>query len=141
MLKPGQYILILLGVLGLVMVRYFEQDLFYDPLMFFFQGDYRTQELPPIDAFAFGQSLILRFFLNMVFGLLLIKGWFQKISLAQFTILIGLVFFLVLAIALIFLLTYYQVGHYHQLFYVRRFLIHPIIILILLPAFYFYQPQ
>ncbi|KRO67481.1 MAG: hypothetical protein ABR84_07885 [Cryomorphaceae bacterium BACL21 MAG-121220-bin10] len=74
--RLARYLMVVIGVMGLVLVRYFETNLFYDPLDLFFQGDYLTRELPLIDPLFFWPSLIFRFLLNLIFGLMLLKGLF-----------------------------------------------------------------
>ncbi|MEJ6664154.1 MAG: exosortase F system-associated protein [Flavobacteriaceae bacterium] len=139
--RLARYLMVVIGVMGLVLVRYFETNLFYDPLDLFFQGDYLTRELPLIDPLFFWPSLIFRFLLNLIFGLMLLKGLFIDPQTIRFTWVLYLMFFAFLSLALFGLMAMYQAGYYHQLFYVRRFLIHPIILLILIPGFYFYKPK
>lgn len=139
--RLARYLMVVIGVMGLVLVRYFETNLFYDPLDLFFQGDYLTRELPLIDPLFFWTSLIFRFLLNLIFGLMLLKGLFIDPQTIRFTWVLYLMFFAFLSLALFGLMAMYQAGYYHQLFYVRRFLIHPIILLILIPGFYFYKPK
>jgi exosortase F-associated protein len=139
--RLARYLMVVIGVMGLVLVRYFETNLFYDPLDLFFQGDYLTRELPLIDPLFFWPSLIFRFLLNLIFGLMLLKGLFIDPQTIRFSWVLYLMFFAFLSLALFGLMAMYQAGYYHQLFYVRRFLIHPIILLILIPGFYFYKPK
>ena len=139
--RLARYLMVVIGVMGLVLVRYFETNLFYDPLDLFFQGDYLTRELPLIDPLFFWPSLIFRFLLNLIFGLMLLKGLFIDPHTIRFSWVLYLMFFAFLSLALFGLMAMYQAGYYHQLFYVRRFLIHPIILLILIPGFYFYKPK
>ena len=139
--RLARYLMVVIGVMGLVLVRYFETNLFYDPLDLFFQGDYLTRELPLIDPLFFWPSLIFRFLLNLIFGLMLLKGLFIDPQTIRFSWVLYLMFFAFLSLALFGLMAMYEAGYYHQLFYVRRFLIHPIILLILIPGFYFYKPK
>ena len=139
--RLARYLMVVIGVMGLVLVRYFETNLFYDPLDLFFQGDYLTRELPLIDPLFFWPSLIFRFLLNLIFGLMLLKGLFIDPQTIRFSWVLYLMFFAFLSLALFGLMAMYQAGYYHQLFYFRRFLIHPIILLILIPGFYFYKPK
>ena len=139
--RLARYLMVVIGVMGLVLVRYFETNLFYDPLDLFFQGDYLTRELPLIYPLFFWPSLIFRFLLNLIFGLMLLKGLFIDPQTIRFSWVLYLMFFAFLSLALFGLMAMYQAGYYHQLFYVRRFLIHPIILLILIPGFYFYKPK
>ena len=139
--RLARYLMVVIGVMGLVLVRYFETNLFYDPLDLFFQGDYLTRELPLIDPLFFWPSLIFRFLLNLIFGLMLLKGLFIDPQTIRFSWVLYLMFFAFLSLALFGLMAMYQAGYYHQLFYVRRFLIHQIILLILIPGFYFYKPK
>ncbi|PVW17209.1 exosortase F system-associated membrane protein [Marixanthomonas spongiae] len=135
--KPLTVFLLLLAVLGLVAVRFFETTLFYDPLTVFFETGYLSQELPAFDGFKLLGNIFIRYVLNTVLSLCVIWLLFKKTEILKLSLLLYAVLFLILALAYILLLYTYQEGNYLTLFYVRRFLIQPLFLLILLPAFYF----
>ena len=65
------------------------------------------------------------------------ESGFQKREFVIFSIKFYIIAFLVLSIGYYFLLRFGMANGYLFTFYVRRFLTHPIFILILLPAFYY----
>ena len=121
----------------LVLIRAYENILFYDPLLEFFKNDYKTMPLPQMDNFALQTGIALRFLLNTIISLAIIWLLFKDkgiIKLSAF--LYGFLFaILFLAFSLI-IFNSVETGGHLVLFYVRRFLIQPLFLLILLPAFY-----
>jgi len=125
---------ILLLVL-LVLVRQFEQQLFYDPFMAFFQGSYEAGEKVPLQFYL---NLLLRFVINTLLSLGILYLCFLKISVVKFSAILYALLFLVLFPVFLVLMGKVQSDDYLPVFYVRRFLIHPVLLLLLIPAF-FYQ--
>lgn len=131
-----------LGILALaallVLIRAFEDTLFYDPLLHFFEMDYKSMPLPEMDTFALQTGIALRFLLNTIISLAILWLVFQdrgiiKLSLILYSFLFAILF---MAFSFIIFTSEESSGHF-VLFYVRRFLIQPLFLLILLPAFYF----
>ncbi|MAZ71834.1 MAG: exosortase F system-associated protein [Flavobacteriaceae bacterium] len=136
MSKGLKILLILLGVVLLVLIRVYEESLFYDPLLKFFKTEHTTQPLP---AFNFGKLLlhtILRFIINSLISLGIIWVIFQQKEVMKFSIVLYGFFLLLLAITFVILLHTSEAGQHLPLFYVRRFLIQPLFLLLLIPAFY-----
>lgn len=126
-------------VLLLVIVRFFEDVIFYDPLIEFFRSDYLLGIIPPMDMAKLMFNLTLRFWINSIISLAIIYISFRDLNILKFsTILYGVLYVTATAI-FIFLVLNIEKEHYLALFYVRRFLIHPLFLLILLPAFYYYR--
>ncbi|QQX77027.1 MULTISPECIES: exosortase F system-associated membrane protein [Aequorivita] len=128
--------IILAGLL--VLIRTFENSLFYDPLLLFFEMDYKSMPLPKMDTFALQTGIALRFLLNTIISLAILWLVFKdreiiKLSLILYSILFAILF---MAFSFIIFTSEESSGHF-VLFYVRRFLIQPLLLLILLPAFYF----
>ncbi|SDS51685.1 exosortase F-associated protein [Gramella sp. MAR_2010_147] len=123
----------------LAVIRLFEQDLFYDPLILFFKSDYLLGIIPPMDMAKLMFNLSLRFCLNTIISLTIIYVSFRDINILKFSAVLYGVLYVVATIIFIFLVLNIEREHYLALFYVRRFLIHPIFLLILLPAFYYYR--
>ncbi len=122
----------------LVLIRAFEDILFYDPLLHFFEIDYKSMPLPKMDAFALQTGVALRFLLNTIISLAILWLVFKdrqiiKLSLILYSFLFSILF---MAFSFIIFTSEESSGHF-VLFYVRRFLIQPLFLLILLPAFYF----
>jgi len=133
-IKIGAVIL-LFGLL--ILVRAYENDLFDDPLIRFFKVDHSTQMLPEFDKWKLLINVTLRFFINTVISLLILWFIFMKKEIIKISALLYLAVFLVLLTAFIFLIFSKEIGGHLALFYVRRFLIQPIFLLLLIPAFYF----
>lgn len=134
--------LIKIGLIGLfvallVLVRMFEYRFFYDPFMFFFEQTFQEGEHLNFSAEMFF-NLFLRFLANTLISLSIIWIAFRKWSTVKFAALIYAAFFLILFPLFIYLMLHIEPGDYLAAFYVRRFLAHPVLVLILLPAF-FYQ--
>ena len=122
----------------LLLVRVFETSLFYDPLIAFFKMDYKTMPLPEIDTFAIQTGISLRFLLNTLISLAILWVVFRDVEIIKVGMILYSFFFVVLFIVFSFLLFSSEGTESHLvLFYVRRFLIQPLFLLILLPAFYY----
>ncbi len=124
----------------LVLIRAFEETLFYDPFLEYYKSEYSQLTFPKINIFKLFFSLGIRFYLNSVISLLLLYVLFKDRQIVKFTALLYMILGSVLMISLIFTLTFFGEENKMTLFYIRRFLIHPIFILLFIPAFY-YQKQ
>ena len=130
-------IIFIIGLIGLVSIRYFENVLFYDPLINFYNSNFQNSSFPDLNVWIYSLNLGFRFMLNSVLSLVLIWVTFKNKSFIKFSTLLycilfigGLVLFWGFTIDI-------QPKNYMILFYIRRFLIHPILVIILIPAFYF----
>ncbi|OMQ10901.1 exosortase F system-associated protein [[Flexibacter] sp. ATCC 35103] len=121
-----------------VIIRVFEVQLFYDPFLIYFESDFKNHPMPQVDAFNLFYGLLLRYFLNTILSLMLIYTLFRDREILKFsTIIYG--FFLLLLFGMFFIiLNYFPDGNW-LLFYVRRFIIQPIFVLLFIPAFYYQQ--
>lgn len=126
-------------VLLLATIRLFEDALFYDPLIAFFRSDYLLGIIPPMDMAKLMINLTLRYGLNSIISLAIIYISFRDIGILKFSALLYAVLYVLATSVFIFLVLNIEREHYLALFYVRRFLIHPLFLLILLPAFYYYR--
>lgn len=124
-------------LIALVAVRYFETSLFYDPLILFFKGAYKVNPLPSIHTGQLLAYVVLRFLLNTLLSLGLLWLLFLDKKIIQFAALLYAIMGMVLTVVFFILLHNFEVGNYQSLFYVRRFLIQPLFLLLLVPAFYF----
>ncbi|WP_405200413.1 exosortase F system-associated membrane protein [Christiangramia sp. LLG6405-1] len=136
-----RYKIILIGfmVLLLAAIRFFEDSLFYDPLIAFFRSDYLLGIIPPMNMAELMIHLSIRYALNSAISLGIIYIAFQNKSMLKFSVILYALLYLGAVSAFIFLVLNIEREHYLALFYVRRFLIHPLFLLILLPAFYYYR--
>lgn len=139
-----EYRILIIGVLVvlLALVRVFEEHLFYDPINeFYSSGFYMLNQWPQYKLPELLLNLSFRFWLNSLISLLILYIAFLDRNIVKFATLLFLGFFLFGVVTYTYLLLNLDRGHVMSLFYVRRFLIHPIFILILLPAFFYYRLQ
>jgi exosortase F-associated protein len=132
--------LAMLFVLLLALIRAYEDSLFYDPFLNFFKTDYYNLPLPEIETLQLFFGLFFRYFLNTLLSLAIIYALFKDIEAVKFASILYLMFFIILIIGFFFVLFYIGETDKMALFYVRRFIIQPIFLLLFLPAFY-YQKQ
>lgn len=137
MSKTLKYILVILLFLLLAGVRYFENHLFYDPLIAFFKSNFNQLPLPELIIPKFYFHITFRYGLNTILSLAILWFLFRKWEILKISALIYTVFFIVLMAAMVFVVDVSEAGNYQVLFYIRRFLIQPLLILLLIPAFYF----
>ncbi|WP_445715240.1 exosortase F system-associated membrane protein [Flavobacterium sp.] len=131
--------LIVFALLGLILVRAFENELFYDPFLTFFKSDYQNKPLPNYDSFLLFGNLLLRYFLNTFLSLVIIRFLFNDKKLMIFSSYLFLLFFIVLILVFFGLLHFSERPDYLMLFYIRRFLIQPLFLVLFIPAFYYQQ--
>lgn len=125
----------------IVMIRVFEYQIFNDGLMDFFKHDYLLKPLPKISIWHMVWIDSLRYWLNAILSIFLIKLFFHQQNLDRFLWLFYGVFYVIGVIFLLYFLNNYQPGDYLGLFYTRRFLIQPIWLFLLIPALYYQQKQ
>lgn len=139
-----EYRVLIIGVLVilLALVRVFEEHLFYDPINEYYRsGYYMLDQLPQYKLPDLLLNLSFRFWLNSIISLLILYVAFLDRNIVKFAGLLYIVLFVIGLVVYSYLLLNLDRGHVMSLFYVRRFLIHPVFILILLPAFYYYRLQ
>lgn len=138
LLQNRKSILIVLAlILVLIMVRVFEDDLFYDPFLAFFKDDFQNKSLPDFDGFRLFLGLFMRYFINSVVTVFIIYFLFKEISIVKLTSILLFGFFIVLIGMLFLLLNYSTHPDYLYVFYIRRFLIQPLFLILFVPAFYY----
>lgn len=121
----------------LILVRAYSTKLFYDPLVSYFIDEYMYISPEGIEKGKLFLHMLFRFLLNTIISLAIIWLVFRKISFVKFSGLFYLISFVVLSIVFFYLLENKFSNGYLLPFYIRRFIIHPLILLILLPAFYY----
>ena len=122
----------------LVLIRTFEDLLFYDPLLEFFKIDYKTLPLPKMDMLGLLTGVVFRFFMNTVISLAILCLVFKDKEIIKLSsILYGFLFVFLFTAFSVIVFTSEGTDSHLVLFYVRRFLIQPLFLLLLLPAFYF----
>jgi exosortase F-associated protein len=124
-------------VLLFSLVRACEDQLFYDPFLNYFKSDFNALPLPSFNSAKLAMGLISRYSINTVLSLGLIYVVFQNRAMIAFASFLYVFFFLVL-IALFYAVIYFYGAQSNlTLFYVRRFLIQPIFLILFIPAFYY----
>lgn len=129
-------IIVLLFIL-LAAVRFFENEMFYDPLIAFYHGDFKLKPPPVLDEWRLILNTGFRYWLNTLVSLMILFVAFRKWNIVKFSLFIYVLAFVVLLVPFVWLVFNMEPDNYFTLFYVRRFLIQPLFILLLLPAFYY----
>jgi exosortase F-associated protein len=124
-------------VFCLVLVRFYEEVLFYDPFLAYFKSDFNQMPLPVFNSFLLILNLLFRYSLNMLLSLGLIYVLFKDSMMVQFSFLLYLLAFIVLLLSFFLVIYFYGAENNFLLFNIRRFLIQPIFVLLFIPAFYF----
>lgn len=123
--------------MALAFVRFFETEIFYDPFTKFFKSEYLNADAPIFKTEKLLLNISFRYWLNTFLSLLIIYVAFLDKNILKFSFLFYLIMFFILFSIFILLLKDLKPENYMNLFYVRRFLIQPILVLLLLPAFYY----
>jgi len=137
MKKGLKYLSIVILIALLFLIRAFENELFYDPLIIYFQNDYLYSAIPEVNVWKLVLDLIFRYILNSLITLAIIYIAFNKKSFVKFAGYFLSIAFVMLLVAFVFLLKNEFKEGYLLPFYIRRFLIHPLFLLVLFPAFYY----
>lgn len=135
--KVIRWFLVFILFILLVLVRAFEAKLFYDPLILHFRHHYLYESLPEFNTLKLFFFVFLRYLLNMIISLGIIYVIFKNKRLIKFSIKFYSVAFFVMSLVYYVLLHTDIINDQWLTFYVRRFLIHPLFVLILIPAFYY----
>ncbi len=123
----------------LVLIRTYEDQLFYDPLLSFFKEEGNTETLPVFNSLQLLGNVILRFLMNTILSLAILWVLFEDKGFIKLTVYLYAILFFIVFTAYCYLLYYSESDTFLTLFYVRRFLIQPLFLLILIPAFYYYK--
>jgi exosortase F-associated protein len=137
--KKYRIIIIIVLFFVLVLVRAFELQLFYDPFIEYFKNDYLYDPVPVFSGSKLLLDLIFRYGLNSFVSLIIIYVAFQNKNFLIFSIKFYIIAFVILSIVFFIILKGELAHGYLFAFYVRRFIIHPLFVLLLLPAFYYKQ--
>lgn len=130
----------LLALFGLlILIRAFENELFYDPYLTFFKNDYLYLDNPRREVLKVTLFTSLRYFLNSVISLGIIFIFFKDRNIVKFSALIYIASFLILLALYLYFVVNPRQEDYYIFFNIRRFLIQPLLLLLLLPAFYYHQ--
>ncbi|MCB0462825.1 MAG: exosortase F system-associated protein [Flavobacteriaceae bacterium] len=137
MSKTVRYIALIILFGLLVLIRFFEDVLFYDPYLLFFENDYLYIDSPRRETFKLVLFTTLRFVLNSAISLGILYLIFRDKSVIKFAGLIYIVAYIFLLAAFLYFVINPRQEDYYLFFNIRRFLIQPLILVVLLPAFYY----
>jgi exosortase F-associated protein len=133
-------IIITILVALLIAVRIFQYDLFYDPFLLYFKNSYLSNSgLPEFSWIKMTAFLFLRYTINTIISLAIIYTLFKNKDLLKFSIATYAISFLVLIPIYYYYINIEFEGGYLAAFYVRRFLIQPLLLFLLVPAFFYQQ--
>ncbi|MCU7614307.1 exosortase F system-associated protein [Chryseobacterium sp. GMJ5] len=138
-MKILNWFLILAGILALFCVRMLEDQIFYDPFLSYFHEANKNLTFPDFDWGRLIAGHFFRFILNLIFSCVIIHFLFKnKTWTLQGAVLITLVFFITFPIYLYCIADRFETGYLFS-FYMRRFVIQPLILLLIIPLFYYRQ--
>ncbi len=135
--NKGRIFLVLALLSLLLLIRAFENQLFYDPFLVYFNGDYLKLPLPEFDSGLLFFGLLFRFTLNTIFSLGILYFLFSDREMISFVAVLYVLLFVILIAAFFFIIYFFKSDQNLILFYVRRFLIQPLFVIVFIPAFYF----
>ncbi|WP_407556195.1 exosortase F system-associated membrane protein [Winogradskyella sp. 4-2091] len=139
MQKVVTYISVGLLFMFLILIRTFEDVLFYDPYLTFFENDYLYMDSPRREVAKLVLFTSIRFVLNTLISLGVLYVIFKDMSIIKFSTLIYAIAYILLLIPFLYFVINPKQEDYYLFFNVRRFLIQPIGLILLLPAFYYYR--
>ena len=128
------FILFLL-VLVLASIRIFEEALFYDPYLIYFKADFTNFPLPIVEKMRLFCSLIFRYFLNSIVSITFIHIAFKDINFTKFSAVLYGILLIILFLTFFIVLEFYAENNKMTLFYIRRFLIQPLLLLLFIPGY------
>lgn len=132
-------LLIIIAFVLLASIRAFESKIFYDPFIAFYKSEYFHKPLPVFDAFKLFLNLVFRYSLNSALSLFIIYKIFLDKEILK---VVAYLYFFIGLVLIISFCIYVNISNsdYMILFYIRRFLIQPILLVLFIPAF-FYQKK
>lgn len=131
------WFLVLLGVCGLMGVRILEDQIFYDPFLNYFHEGNKNIPFPEFEWGKLIISHLFRFVLNLFFSCIIIHFLFKnKEWTVQGAVLISIIFAITFPIYLYCIYDRFDIGYLFS-FYMRRFVIQPLILLLIVPLFYY----
>jgi exosortase F-associated protein len=136
-----KYILLFILFVLLILVRVFEDQLFYDPYLQFFENDYLYIDNPRRELFKLTAFTTLRYVLNTIVSLGILYVVFKDKSIIKFSVIIYIIAYFILLLLFLYFVLNPRQEDYYLFFNIRRFLIQPLLLILLLPAFYYHKQQ
>ncbi|MES2485343.1 MAG: exosortase F system-associated protein [Bacteroidota bacterium] len=118
----------------LICVRVFETKLFYDPLLAFFKHE--SKILPQYNSLKLFLGLFFRYVLNSTISVGILWLAFKDVQVIKLSAVLFAGLFVLLT-AMLFIVLSFEHPNLLSVFYIRRFLIQPFLLILFLPAFYY----
>ena len=115
MKKALKYAFLFLGFGLLILIRWFENELFYDPYLTFFKNDYLYLDSPRREVFKVTMFTTLRYTLNTIISLGIIYVLFRDKSIIKFSVLVYIIAFVILIICYLYFVINPKQDHYYML--------------------------
>lgn len=136
-MKPLSVLPVILGIFSLIGVRMVEESLFYDPFLSYFHSADKNAQFPDFEWAKLILNYLFRFSLNLTLSALVVHFIFKnKEWTMQAIVLMLVVFAITFPIYLYCIYTRFEIGYLFS-FYMRRFVIQPLILLLIIPLFYY----
>lgn len=139
MSKVKTYSIAFVLLVLLILVRVFEDALFYDPYLLFFENDYLYIDSPRREVAKLVLFTSLRYLINSLLSLGIIYCFFKDNGMLKFSGFVYGAAYLCFLIPFLYFVINPRQEDYYLFFNVRRFLIQPLILMLLLPALYYYK--
>lgn len=137
--KILKYTILVVLFIALIAIRTFEDVLFYDPYLTFFKNDFLYIDSPRREVAKLVFYTSLRFVLNTLTSLGILYVIFKDKNIIKFSALTYVLAYVLLLVPFLYFVINPKQEDYYLFFNVRRFLIQPIGLMLLLPAFYYYK--
>ena len=126
-----------IAIFGLIAVRMVEDQLFYDPFQAFFHLANKHADFPDFEWTPLILNYLFRFGLNLVLSAAVVYFIFKnKQWTLQAIVLMLIVFAITFPLYLYCIHTQFDIGYLFS-FYMRRFVIQPLTLLLIIPLFYY----
>ena len=136
-MKILSWLIVFFAVFGLIGVRILEDQIFYDPFINYFHIANKHAHFPDFEWFKVIINYVLRFGFNLILSAIIIHFIFKnKDWTVQAVILMLIIFAITLPIYLYCIDNKFEIGYLFS-FYIRRFVIQPLILLMIIPLFYY----
>lgn len=133
-----QIFLVILAIVSFAIIRNYEEFLFYDPFLIFFKNEFSHQQLPDFVEWKLLFHLFLRYVVNTILSLFIIYILFRNKGFLKLASVLYIVFFVILMLSFLVVIHFFS-DQLMVLFYIRRFIIQPLFLLLFIPGFYFQQ--
>ena len=136
--KPIRIFILFVVAIGIISVRIFQEHLFFDPYLKFFENPSNFENISLNEnSYEIMVHIGFRYFLNSILTLLFIYFlYLQKAFVSSSFFILLLIFVLLFPVYYYFVMVDFR-EHTLIGFYVRRIMIQPIILLLLVPSFYY----